>query len=239
MSRIVAFIEVRMTSSRLPGKVLMPVCGKPVTELLVERVRRIPQIDDIVLTTTWNDTDDPLQALADKLGVLCYRGSENDVLGRVLGAAKTYRADYVLEITGDCPLLDPTIASECIDEYFAQGADYGVVAARFYPSGTAIQIFPTSILAEVDREYAEDPEAREHVSLPIYRQPERYKLYYKQPQPVHHRPELRLDLDTSDDFALISDIFERLYLQDDAFTLAQVIALIDADPDLRSRATAA
>jgi len=232
MSKIVAIIEARMTSSRLPGKVLLPVCDKPMLELLIERVRRIPQVDEVVVATTWNDSDDPVHALAAAIGVSCYRGSENDVLGRVLGAAKTFRADYIVEITGDCPLLDPGLAEQCIDDFFRLKVDYGVVSAADFPSGTAIQIFPTAVLSEVDREFPDNPAEREHVSLPIYSQPERYKVYRLEADEDVNRPDLRFDLDTPEDFELIRTIFETLYPGKPDFRMQDVIDLLSRRPEL-------
>jgi len=232
MSRIVAIIEARMTSSRLPGKVLLPVCGKPMLELLIERVHRIPQIDDVVVATTWNDSDDPVHALASALGVSCYRGSEHDVLGRVLGAAKTFLADYIVEITGDCPLLDPGLAEQCIDDFFRLKMDYGAVPAVNFPSGTAVQIFPTSILTEVDREFPDNPAAREHVSLPIYSQSERYSIYRMEAAGDLNRPDLRFDLDTLEDFELIKAIYEALYPENPGFRLQDILSLLEARPEL-------
>ncbi|MDT8375586.1 MAG: glycosyltransferase family protein [Mariprofundaceae bacterium] len=232
MSRIVAIIEARMTSSRLPGKVLLHVCGKPMLELLIERVNRIPQVDEVVVATTWNDSDDPVHALAKDIGVGCYRGSEHDVLGRVLGAAKTFSADYIVEITGDCPLLDPGLAEQCIDDFFRLQMDYGVVPAANFPSGTAVQIFPVSILAEVDREFPDNPSAREHVSLPIYSQPERYKVYRMAAVSELNRPDLRFDLDTPEDFELIKNIYEALYKDKPDFRLKDILKLFESRPEL-------
>lgn len=234
MSKVVAIIEARMTSSRLPGKMLLPLCGKSVLEHLIERVQRINQLDAIVIATTWKSSDDPIQQLVDKLGVNCYRGSEDDVLGRVLGAAKTFNADFIVEITGDCPLLDPEIAEQCIDDFFRLKVDYGVVPASDFPSGTAVQIFPTAVLSQVDKEFPENPDAREHVSLPIYSQPERYKLYRMQAEKKLNRPDLRLDLDTSEDYELIKRIFEALYPIKSDFCLEDVIEFIESNPSLKS-----
>jgi spore coat polysaccharide biosynthesis protein SpsF len=232
MSAVVAIIEARMTSSRLPGKVLLPVCDKPMLELLIERVRRIPQVEKVVVATTWNDSDDPIHELALHLEVECYRGSEQDVLGRVLGAAKTFGADFIVEITGDCPLLDPELAEQCIDDFFRLGMDYAVVPARNFPSGTAIQIFPTSILSEVDREFPDNPSAREHVSLPIYSQPERYKVYRLKAADGLNRPDLRFDLDTPEDFELIKAIYESLYPHNPEFRLRDIIDFLEVHPEM-------
>ncbi len=234
MSRIVAIIEARMTSSRLPGKMLLQVCGKTILELLIERVSRISQLSDIVVATTWNDTDDPIHELCRRLDIKCYRGSENDVLGRVLGAAKTFEADHIVEITGDCPLLDPGLGSACISDYFELGVDYAVVSARYFPSGTAIQIFPTSVLSEVDREYPDDPSAREHVSLPIYSQGDRYKVYRLPSEGEFNRPDLRFDLDTYNDFKFIEAVFDELYPDNPMFGLDDVLGLLERRPELKN-----
>src|SRR3954447_5944280 len=105
MERVVATIEARMTSSRLPGKVLLPAVSKPLLELMVERLRRCRHVDEIVIATTEDASSDPLQELAQRLGIGCLRGSEDDVLARVLGAAEAYDADVIVELTGDCSLI--------------------------------------------------------------------------------------------------------------------------------------
>src|SRR4051794_28072750 len=99
MERVVATIEARMTSSRLPGKVLLPALGKPLLELMVERLRRCEHLDEIVIATTEDVSSDPLEELADRLGIGCFRGSEDDVLARVLRAAQAYGADLIVELT--------------------------------------------------------------------------------------------------------------------------------------------
>jgi spore coat polysaccharide biosynthesis protein SpsF (cytidylyltransferase family) len=109
MPRTVATIEARMTSTRLPGKALKEAVGKPMLELMIERLRRAPSLDGIVVATTTNATDDAVEALARRLGVGVWRGSENDVLQRVLDAATHYNIDVIVETTGDCPLIDPAV----------------------------------------------------------------------------------------------------------------------------------
>ena len=106
---IVAIIEARMTSSRLPGKVLLPVCGKPILSYLIERLKLVKSINEIVLATTINPTDDILVEFAQNLGIACFRGSENDVMQRVLDASKNSNADVIVEITGDCPIMDTQV----------------------------------------------------------------------------------------------------------------------------------
>src|SRR3990167_111470 len=116
--RIVATIEARMTSSRLPGKVLMPIAGTPALEMVIHRLKLSKYVDAICVATTTNATDDAIVALAEKLGVGCFRGSESDVLGRVLGAAQSAKADIIVEVTADCPFVDPALVDRCIEEFF-------------------------------------------------------------------------------------------------------------------------
>ena len=207
--RVVCTIEARMTSSRLPGKVLLPAAGRPLLELMVERLRRARWIDEIVIATTDDPSSEPLRQLAQRLSIGCFRGSEADVLARVLGAAQAYDADVIVELTGDCPLIDPELVDRCI-ERFAQG-DVDYVANDLeptYPLGMSVQVFPAAVLAEVD-ELTQDPADREHVSLYIYEHPERYRLgNVASDHP--ERADLRLTVDTREDYELVRTIFEDL-----------------------------
>lgn len=228
--RIVATIEARMTSSRLPGKVLKPACGKPMLELMVERLRRVSSLDGIVIATTVNATDDPIVALARRLGVGFWRGSEDDVLGRVLAAATAHEIDVIVETTGDCPLIDPDVVEDCIRVYRESGVDYVAnVLERTYPVGMDSQVFATAVLADVARR-TNDPLDHEHVSLYIYRHPETYSLKNVAAPPALRRPELALTLDTPEDYALINQVFEALYPGNPAFGLKDVLAFLDREP---------
>jgi spore coat polysaccharide biosynthesis protein SpsF len=232
MPRIVATIEARMTSIRLPGKVLKEAVGKPMLELMIERLKRVPSLDGIVVATTTNATDDPVAALANRLGVGIWRGSEDDVLSRVLDAAVHHRIDVIVETTGDCPLIDPTAVEDCIRVYRAAKVDYvSNVLERSYPVGMDTQVFATSILADVARR-TDDPADREHVSLYIYRHPEIYSLRNVPAPPALARPDLALTLDTPEDYRLIGAVFEALYPKNPAFALADVLAFLDRRPEI-------
>jgi len=115
--KVVVSIEARMGSSRLPGKSLKKILGKPMLELMIERVKDCKEIDDIVVATSSNKKDDAIEELTSKLQVNCFRGSEDDVLDRVLNAAKMVNADVILELWGDCPLIDPEILDNLVDFY--------------------------------------------------------------------------------------------------------------------------
>jgi spore coat polysaccharide biosynthesis protein SpsF len=225
--RLCATIEARMTSTRLPGKVLMEAVGKPMLELMIERLRRVPRLDGIIIATTTNATDDPVVALAERLGVMCFRGSEHDVLARVLEAARSHDVDVIVETTGDCPLIDPALVTDVIDAYFTSGADYisNALAPRTFPVGMDTQVFSTDILADVASR-TDDPEDHEHVSLFIYNNPDIYRVEAVRAPDELHAPNLRLTLDTPEDLKLIRDVFDRLYPLDPCFGLAEILALL-------------
>lgn len=232
--RIVATIEARMGSTRLPGKVLKPAVGKPMLELMVERLRRVPSLDAVVIATTVNPADAAIAELADRLGVGCHRGSEEDITARLLGAAEEHAIDVLVETTGDCPLIDPATVERCIQVYRESGVDYvSNVLERSYPIGMDTQVFPAAVLADVARR-TDDPVEREHGSLFIYRHPEIYSLK-NVPAPAEFTdPKLRLTLDTPEDYDLITRVFADLYPADPAFGLADVLALLRARSDYRA-----
>lgn len=231
--KIIATIEARMTSSRLPGKVLLPAQGKPMLTRMVERLRLVPSLDGIVVATTVNAADDSIEALAAQLGIGCWRGSEDDVLKRVLDAAHAFKADVIVELTGDCPLIDPAIVEHCIQAYKEAGVDYlSNILERTYPIGMDTQVFATSVLDDVARR-TDDATDHEHVSLYIYRHPELYSLKNVAAPTDLFDPELRLTLDTKQDYELIDTVFSALLPKGPDFTLGDVLTLLKAHPELR------
>ena len=173
--KIVAIIEARMTSSRLPGKVLMPAAGKPLLGHLIRRLQQTPSIDDIVVATTVNAADEPLVALAREYGVGCFRGSEEDVMGRVLGAGEAAQADIVVNLTGDCPLIDPVLNEQTIRMFLANQCDYATNGhIHTFPGGYAVQVYRLETLrrsASMTNERLD----REHVTLHIRNHPELFR----------------------------------------------------------------
>lgn len=231
--RTIATIEARMTSSRLPGKVMKPCCGIPMMELMVNRLRRVPSLDGIVIATTVNADDDPIVDLAQRLGISHWRGSEGDVLTRVLDAAQAHRADVIVELTGDCPLIDPGIVEQCVQAYRSQEVDYmSNVLERSFPIGMDTQVFATDVLADVARRTS-DPVDHEHVSLYIYRHPELYRLANLRAPAELTDPELRLTLDTMQDYQLIEAVFSHFLPGRPDFELADVLRLLHQRPELR------
>lgn len=230
--KVVATVECRMGSSRLPGKVLMPACGKPVLELLVERISRVQRLDDIVIATTTKENDMPVVELAKKLEVRCFSGSEDDVLSRVLGAARSIRADYIVEITGDCPLLDPEITSQVLDLFLFNECDSASNSdPPSFPIGMDTAVFSTELLALADKE-GKTSEDREHVSWFFRTRPERFHKLHLPAPPSLHWPDLALTLDEEKDYELIRTIFEHFYPENPLFSCHDIISFLRENPKL-------
>lgn len=230
--RIAATIEARMTSSRLPGKVLMPLAGRPALERLIERLSRSLFIDEIVVATTKNKTDDAIVTLCEDIDCGYFRGSEDDVLRRVLDAANSAKADIIVEITGDCPLIDHRHIDAVIELFFSGDYDYASnTIERSFPDGFDVQVFPTKVLSKVDK-LTKDPIDRVHVSYYIYSHPEQFKLANYKAVGELHWPELRVTLDEEKDYKLIEAIFNGLISWNKDFSALDVVRLLRSNPEL-------
>lgn len=228
----VLIIRARMGSSRLPGKTLVPIMGRPMLELMIERLQRARFADEIVVATTTAPEDDAIEALTQRLGVGCFRGSADDVLDRVLRAARAHDADLIVETTGDCPLIDPAVVDRVIETFISGDYDFVSNCLEWtYPRGLDTKAFPTKVLAEV-AELTQDAADHEHVSLYIYEHPERYQLCNVAAPAEACRPDLRLTVDTPADLALIRGIFDALYPQKPEFGIYDVVRLLDGRPEL-------
>ncbi|MBW4459623.1 MAG: glycosyltransferase family protein [Nodosilinea sp. WJT8-NPBG4] len=228
---IAIIVQARMTSTRLPGKVLKPVLGKPLLAYQIERLKRVKAADNIVVATTQNDADGPIVKLCQALAVDCFRGSEQDVLARYSGAAQASQADVVVRVTSDCPLIDPEIVDQVIQVYVAQFDRYDYVSnslQRSYPRGLDTEVFSTRALEQAHREATAPPD-REHVTPFIYNHPNRYGIgQVTAAQDLSHH---RWTVDTPEDFELIERMLEALYPQVPDFTLQDCLNLIDQHPD--------
>lgn len=231
--RVVASIEARMGSSRLPGKVLMDIGGKPALQRLVDRLRGCTRIDDIVVATSTGAGDDVIEQWARGAGVAVHRGSEDDVLQRVADAHKAMRSDLVVEITGDCPLIDAGIVDLAVDTWLANDCDVVTSAHKpAFPQGTDVQVFRAEALAHV-AETVFDPAVREHVSLHFYESPD-YRVFYLMAPPRYAMPDMRLQLDYPEDLELIRAVYAELEPRlGPTFDTADIIALLNERPDLR------
>lgn len=208
MVKVVATIEARMTSSRLPGKSLLYAANASMLEHLIRRLRAVPSIDQIALATTVNPVDKPLVELAEQLGVAIFRGDEDDVMQRVIDAATSVNADVVVEITGDCPIIDPEIVEQTIRMFKAHKADYvSNVLVRSYPDGMDTQVFRLETLKR-SAAMTKDRLDREHVTLHIRNHPELFTHLHLVASPEIHWPELGLTLDEHSDYELLKQIIE-------------------------------
>jgi spore coat polysaccharide biosynthesis protein SpsF len=232
--KIVATITARMTSERLPGKVLLPCVGRRMLELLVERVRRSRLLDQIVISTTTNRTDDVVEACARSLGVGCFRGSESDVVGRVVGAMEAAEADIVVQLTGDCPLLDWQVIDQLIRLYQANTFDYvSNTVVRSFPRGLDCQVVSLATLQESLR-LAKDAAQHEHVCLSIYENPQRFRLFNLIAPPELCFPSQRWTLDTDSDYRFITTIYEALYERNPAFGSREIVDFLEDHPEVEA-----
>ena len=196
--RIVGIIAARCSSARLPGKVLRSLQGRPLLLHLVERLRSIELIDEVVIATSTEPSDDPIAAWAEATGVSCWRGSLMDVLGRIRGAGASRGANAVVRISGDSPLLDPTLVRRAICLFFEHKPDLVTnVFPRSFPKGQSVEVLSRAALDRLDQE-ARNASDREHVTAYAYAHPERFKIcnFVADQQ----KQELQLSVDTQEDF---------------------------------------
>jgi spore coat polysaccharide biosynthesis protein SpsF len=235
--RRVAILQARMTSRRLPGKVLMDLVGQPMIARQIERLRRCNRLDEIVLATTTNDQDNELVRLAERIDLRWYRGSEDDVLARFLGAAREAAAEMVVRVTADCPLIDPEQSDRVIAALEDQRADYASnVGRRTFPRGLDTEVFHLDTLARLDR-LAHSTPAREHVTW--YLRQERPDLFLALSiEDEEDHSDLRWTVDTAADLAFVRTLWERLELANRIVPYREILAHLRANPDL-SRTEAA
>lgn len=229
--KVVATIEARMTSSRLPGKVLLPALGEPMLMHLIRRLRAVPSIDEIVIATTINATDDPIVAFANAAGVSCFRGSEEDVLSRVIAAADSANAQILVEITGDCPVIDPGLVEQTIRMFFQHQVDYvSNSLVRSYPDGMDTQVMWLEALKSSASQTL-DRLDREHVSRYICQHPEQYSRVHLIAPPALHWPELGVTLDEESDYFLLKTLIEELAPIDPLFGCDCIVNYLKLHPE--------
>jgi len=221
-----------MSSSRLPGKVLLPLAGAPMILRQIERVARAGRIDRLVVATSENPSDDALAAVVAGAGVRVHRGPLRDVLARFIGALDAYGpADHVVRLTGDCPLADPAVIDATIAYVTAAGADYGsnTPPHRTFPKGLDVEVMTAGALRAAAARAA-SPEEYEHVTWGLHRHPELYRQAYLS-QPADEG-EVRWTVDFPHDYDFVCAVYDALYPVDPAFTSDDVRALFRTRPDL-------
>jgi spore coat polysaccharide biosynthesis protein SpsF len=233
MPRIVASIEARMSSSRFRGKILSDIGGRPSLEREVSRLRQCRLLDDIVVATTISPADDVVETWAREFGVSCFRGSENDVLQRVVDAQKSMQSDIVVEVCGDTPLIDPEIIDLAIETFLNNTCQVVSNTNKLsFPQGLDAQVFSLDLLDWVAKNIA-DPAVREHVSLYFYENPDTYRIFHLMAPRHWHAPDIRLQMDYPEDHRLICEIFKRLEPQyGNHFGVEKILDLLRRNPEL-------
>jgi len=230
MRRAVAFVQARMTSSRLPGKVLETIGGLPSIIFMVKRLRRARTLDEIVVVTSDDPTDDKLVAAVSHADIAVYRGALQDVLSRFQGALDEYPASEVVRVTGDCPLLDPAVVDAVVTLRRQTGADYASnVEPPTFPDGMDVEVFTASLLREANAA-ACLPSEREHVT-PWMRRPES-PLRRANLTAIADLSGLRLTVDYPDDLRLVRELVRRSPGLTCELDLFDILRLLQADPSL-------
>ena len=229
--RVVIILQARMGASRLPGKPLKQVLGRPLLSYQIERLRRSQLADEIIVATTTEQEDDQIVKFCEEEHINFFRGSALDVLDRYYQAAKSVKADVIVRVTGDCPLIDPEVTDKVIKFYLDHLPEYDYVSnslERSYPRGLATEIFYMALLEE-GAEKAKLPPEREHVTVYFYTHPDRFSLK-NVGQPID-MSKYRWTVDTSEDLELITKILESLYLNNPTFKTDDILHLLDRHPE--------
>lgn len=230
---IVAIIQARMGSTRLPGKVMKRIAGKPMLWHVVRRVQAAASPDTVVVATSTEPADDVIAELCQRGGFLCYRGSEQDVLARYHDAAQAYEADVVVRVTADCPMIDPDVIDLVVEAFLCQDVDYASnVKEPTFPDGLCTEVFTADALA---RAYAEATwqSEREHVTPYIHQHPDRFRLAAVRQE--RDLSALRWTVDEPADLAFVRAVVDALAGEGfgpDSYRMQDVLDLLDEQPEL-------
>lgn len=226
--RTVAIIQARMSSTRLPGKVLIEFCKKPVLEHIVQRLETCKLIDDILIATSDDNSDDKIEDFCIEKKLNIFRGSLYDVLDRYYKAAIEYKADAIIRITGDCPLIDPQVVDKIIKTFHENQCDLCGLSGEF-PDGLDCSVFSFKSIEKAWKE-AELKSEREHVGPYIEKNPDIFKIEHV--YLFNNMEHLRWTLDTPEDKQLINEIYNELYNDNDIFLTKDILELLERRPNL-------
>jgi len=223
-----AIVQARMCSERLPGKTLLELSGKPVLAHVLDRLKSCKTLDCVAVATSINPADDAIVSLCNELSVRCERGSEDDVLKRYISAASAIGADIVVRVTGDNPLIDPDIVDSLVDA-MRQDPDSEYCYAVNSPLGSSCEAVSLAALKHV-QDVCDRPDHREHVTLLIRERPDLFRV--KELRSELGTPDLRLTLDTHDDFQMLSAVFRDLYRPGQLLAVREVIDYLSSHEDV-------
>ena len=225
--RVVGILQARMGSTRLPGKVLLDLAGQPVLAWAINRLRRAKTLDDLVVATTTAREDDAINEFCEGLGVACFRGSVDDVLDRYYQAAKAHSADVIVRVTGDDPLIDPSVVDQVVRDFLthSKGVSYvsNVNPTRTFPRGQDTEVFSMNALEYAWREDA-DPQLREHVTQYMVQNPDHFK--FRCVTYSHDLSSMRWAVDTEEDIEFLRTVCR--HVENDSVSWLDVVSLIQA-----------
>lgn len=234
-TNIVIVVQARMSSSRLPGKVLMPVLGKSLLYRMIERLRMVNHKVQIVIATSTDAKDDAIEAEAAAIGVPCYRGSLDNCLDRHYQAGKQYNADVVIKIPSDCPLIDPRIIDEVLDFYFAHEGEYDFVNNLHpptWPDGNDVEIMTMPCIERTWKE-ATRPLELEHTTPYIWENPDKFRIAnITWPTGLDYSMSHRFTIDYRADYDFIDRVYQELYPSKVNFSCDDILALLDKKPEI-------
>ena len=223
-----------MGSTRYPGKVLMDIAGKPMLWHLIKRLRICKNLDEIAVATSMKCQDDAIVEFCNSENIHCYRGSEEDVLARLLGSLESRAAEVGVVVYGDNPLIDPCIVDEHI-ELFKTSGEYDWVGNDLrttFPPGMDVEVFSLSALRDAALRTV-DPSVREHGTLYIRQHPKRYRLLNVEAHGKNCRPDIHLGIDTQQDVRIVVESIVN-FKGDYSFSLEEIIDFLDRNPQLRA-----
>ena len=230
MTSVVAVLQARAGSRRLPNKVLLDLLGQPMLARQIERIRRAERIDELVVATTTERSDDAVVDLCERIGVRCFRGSTDDVLARFVGALDGSTATWVVRLTGDCPLTDPAVLDRAIKLALTNQYDYvSNTLSPSYPDGLDVEVMRLTALRQANAESTLASE-REHVTPYIHKNPARFSLGELNAAVDHSA--LRWTVDEPQDFELITAVYASLYPHKPDFDTGDILTLLAEHPEL-------
>ncbi len=234
--KIVAIIQARMGSSRLPGKVLKEVDGIPLIKYQIDRVKHSLFIVETIIATSLGEENDVIAEFCLQNQISCFRGSEDDVLCRYYECSKEYKADIVVRLTADCPLIDPRVIDEVVKIYMENDYDFVANTAPpegfTYPEGMDVEVFSFKLLERAARE-AEKPSEREHVTHYFWQNPQLFSSYRVDLK--HNFSDYRLTVDYPEDFEVVEEVIYGLLQKDPLFTMHDVIKFLDDNKDIKEK----
>jgi spore coat polysaccharide biosynthesis protein SpsF len=229
-----AILQARMSSTRMPGKVMAPVLGEPMIWRQIERIRRARTVTKLVVATSTETSDDALVGFLLGRGCTVHRGEVTDVLARFAGAARSFACSHVVRLKADCPLIDPQVIDAAVELALKTGAAYaGNCEVRTYPDGLGVEVITAEALAAADRE-AVEADDRAHVTSYI----RRFPLRFHQAQLTLNRDlsDHRWSVDRAEDFAFVREVYRRLYPENPDFGVQEVAELLESRPELAALA---